>query len=289
MGTRRAIFFGILVLLMLSVGACAERSAPARIASQWYDAANAGNVDEACAYWAEDSLVEVGMFGTYRGVDEIRAWIEPQVNDQHCHVDYELIKVEGDTATMAVEYTSDVFDFVIVMTDELTVRDGKIRYYTTALSEETVPKVNAWMQQAALAAAAASQPATVAKAWYDAANEGDLDAACACYAEDSLVEVGVFGTYQGVDEIRAWMEPQLTVQNAHVDYELVKVDGDTATMAVEYTSNAFDFVIVMTDEITVRDGKIRHYTTALSEETVPKVTQWFEDLAAQQSAPAASP
>ena len=73
-----------------------------------------------------------------------------------------------------------------------------------------------------------ADPASVVTAAYEAWNAGDVDAYLALVADDAVVDIPGFGTYTGLEEIRAWMEGLIPL-NPHMGYEILQGEGGTVT------------------------------------------------------------
>jgi hypothetical protein len=80
----------------------------------------------------------------HQGHDEIRAWLENDVND-NIHVEIENTQTSGDTvsATASVDVDSLPPDLILVGTVEVTVKEGKITSFSYTLDDETLEKLAA--------------------------------------------------------------------------------------------------------------------------------------------------
>jgi ketosteroid isomerase-like protein len=118
-----------------------------------------------------------------------------------------------------------------------------------------------------------TDPAAVVTAYYEAALAGDIDAYLALVADDAVVVIPGFGTYTGLEEIRAWMEG-LSALNAHSEYEILQVEGDTVTLRTTYTDDDFRAlgVVLEADEvIVVQDGKVTSDTWTITDESMAEL------------------
>lgn len=148
-----------LAMLALPVALCAQETDPVAVVTDYYEAVNAGDVEAALSFYADDGVVFMpvpphGMPDTYTGKEEIRGWVE---NEVAMNTEYELLAtaVEGDMVIVTVSVSDDVlrsFGFSsLEMEDEFTIQDAKIGARTIAFTEESM---------AALVAAASSLPET---------------------------------------------------------------------------------------------------------------------------------
>ena len=125
----------------------------------WSNAQNAGDVDTALAFLADDAFITLvpppmeGHDGVFRGKEEIRAWWENlySLNGASTVSD---CQVEGETVTCQLNYTDDSLkalgldsidnEFVVI------VREDKIQTYTVTMTEESVAELMAAMSPESL-------------------------------------------------------------------------------------------------------------------------------------------
>ena len=125
----------------------------------WSNAQNAGDVDPALAFLADDAFITLvpppmeGHDGVFRGKEEIRAWWENlySLNGASTVSD---CQVEGETVTCQLNYTDDSLkalgldsidnEFVVI------VREDKIQTYTVTMTEESVAELMAAMSPESL-------------------------------------------------------------------------------------------------------------------------------------------
>jgi ketosteroid isomerase-like protein len=135
------------VILALPLALYAQETDPAAVVTAAYEAWNSGDVDAYLALVADDAVVDIPGFGTYTGLEEIRAWREGLVplNPQ---MGFEILQVEGDTVTLRSWYTDDDFRAlgVVLEADEvIVVKDGKVKSETWIATEESMAKLQAAM------------------------------------------------------------------------------------------------------------------------------------------------
>jgi ketosteroid isomerase-like protein len=144
----------VLVLMLALPGTLlAQQSDPEALARSVFEALNAGDVEAALALYADDAVLDLGAFGKFSGMGELRAAFEHEVS---LHASWELsdFQVEGNTATFKSRYTSvdmDALGVTLEATEVITVQDGKITTDTWTVTEESM---------AALQAAMATLPVT---------------------------------------------------------------------------------------------------------------------------------
>jgi ketosteroid isomerase-like protein len=132
-----------------------------------------------------------------------------------------------------------------------------------------------------------TDPAAVVTAAYEAWNSGDVDAYLALVADDAVVDIPGFGTYTGLEEIRAWMEGLLPL-NPQMEFEILQVEGDTVTLRSSYTDDDFRAlgVVLEADEvIVVEDGKVKSDTWIATEESMAELQAAMAGLPVTGGAP----
>jgi len=127
--------------------------------------------------------------------------------------------------------------------------------------------------------AQAADPLTIANAWNDALNAGDIDGALAYLADEAVLTFipptpGTSGVLTGKGEIRAWYEAVVAAHGVGTLSDC-QVDGETLTCTDTYTDDDFAAMgvgsIVGEWVAVVRDGKIQSYTFTMSAESLAKL------------------
>jgi ketosteroid isomerase-like protein len=117
------------VLLVLSAAIYAQETDPKAVVKAFFEASNAGDVESAVAYYADDAVWHIQPFyDPYVGKEAIRAACEAMVAG-HAVVEYEILAVEGDTVTLRNWFTGDnlrALGLTLEANQEIIVRDGKI-------------------------------------------------------------------------------------------------------------------------------------------------------------------
>ncbi len=145
----RSIFTLVFVALLLALPMVlhAQETDPEAMAVAYFEAINAGDVDGALAYFAEDAVLAIVPFATHTGTEEIRAYFE-EVVALNATLEYETIQVEGDTITLTVWFTDDdlrALGLKLEGIEEVTVQDGKIVTETWTATDETMAALQAAM------------------------------------------------------------------------------------------------------------------------------------------------
>jgi ketosteroid isomerase-like protein len=149
----------VVATLALPVALHAQETDPVSVVTALYEAVHAGDVEAALALYADGAVIYMpvappNMPDTYTGKEEIRGWIENEVNT---NTEYAILETEAEGSTVLA--TTSVADDILrsfgltslVQTDEFTIQDGKVVARTMAFTEESL---------AALGAAAAALPET---------------------------------------------------------------------------------------------------------------------------------
>jgi hypothetical protein len=146
------------VLLALPVALYAQESDPMPVIDAWVQALNAGDIDVALSYLADDAVVQIvppapGTSGVFAGKGEIRGWYETIV-EQNGVTTLSDCQVDGETVTCVNTYAEDSFrsmgiDF-IVGEWVVVVRDGKFQSYTFTMTEESLAAIMAAMPPQAM-------------------------------------------------------------------------------------------------------------------------------------------
>ena len=121
---------------------------------------------------------------------------------------------------------------------------------------------------------------------FEAFNAGDLDGLVAAYANDAVVEVDPFATYNGTLEIRRWAELQMDA-NAQKEYVILGMDEELNTVRVQstYNSDDVDVPLEATEEFVVREGIIASHKWTPSEETMALLLEVQEQQQRAQRTP----
>jgi ketosteroid isomerase-like protein len=146
----RTFALAVLVLtLALPVALHAQETDPLSVVDAWFDALNAGDVDAALSYLADDAVVVMvppgtpGDDGIFTGKEEVRGWYEGLVGAKGVATLRDC-QVEGESVTCIDTYTDDGLQAMGVDSIEgelaLIVRDGKIQSYTFTMSPESLAK-----------------------------------------------------------------------------------------------------------------------------------------------------
>jgi ketosteroid isomerase-like protein len=132
----------VVVMLALPVVLYAQETDPLAIVNSWLEALNAGDVDAALSYLADDAQITSDQ--VYTGKEEIRGWYEAQVEANGASTLSDC-QVDGETVTCISSYTDDGLQAMGVDFLEgelvLVVRDGKIQSYTFTMSPESLAKL----------------------------------------------------------------------------------------------------------------------------------------------------
>jgi hypothetical protein len=132
-----------------------------------------------------------------------------------------------------------------------------------------------------------TDPMSVVKAWHDALNGYDIDAALSYLADEAVITIvppldGGSGVYSGKEEIRSLYEGFLAA-NFSCALSNCQVEGETVTCIDTYTDDGLKSMGVDFIEgewvATVREGKIQSYTYTISEESLAKFPPAPESLA----------
>lgn len=119
------------------------------VADSWAAALNAGDVDAALSYLAEDAVVTISPMdaegdAVFTGQDEIRGWYELQTAGKGSTTLSDC-QIDGETITCLDTFDDDYFRSMGVEFIEgdwvAVVRDGKIQSYVFAMTPETLAKL----------------------------------------------------------------------------------------------------------------------------------------------------
>jgi len=140
-------------LLALPVALNAQESDPMSIINAWVEALNAGDIDAALSYLADDAVVQIvppapGSSGVFSGKGEIRGWYET-VAGQHGVTALSDCQIDGETVTCVNTYAEDSFRSLgiesVVGEWVAVVREGKLQSYTFTMSGESLAVLMAAM------------------------------------------------------------------------------------------------------------------------------------------------
>jgi ketosteroid isomerase-like protein len=147
MKTRLMVITVVVLMLALPGTLLAQESDPEAVVRSSFEALNAGDVEAAVAFYADDAVLDYGEFGSYEGKEAIRAQFEHEVS---LNASFELrdFEVDGNTARFRSRYTSVEMDALGVALEAnavATIEGDKIRsiYFTT--TEESMAAVQAAM------------------------------------------------------------------------------------------------------------------------------------------------
>jgi ketosteroid isomerase-like protein len=135
------------VLLTLPMALYAQETDPETVVLAAFAAMNAGDVEGALAYYADDAVVNIVPFATHTGKEEIRAYFEGNAA-LNATLEYENLQVERDTVTVTVWFTDDDLRAIglnLEGIEEVTVQDGKIVTETWTATDETMAALEAAM------------------------------------------------------------------------------------------------------------------------------------------------
>ena len=135
----------LLLLVAILLTACGPK--PQDVVNSWQEAMNAGDMDKALSYLAEDAAVAISPAmegdGVYSGHAEIRGWYEPLLASKgvttlsDCNVVGEIVTcldtyADEGLKSMGVDFIEG--DFIAV------VREGKIQSYTLTIKPDSLAK-----------------------------------------------------------------------------------------------------------------------------------------------------
>lgn len=147
MRTRLMAITVLVLVLALPGTLLAQESDPEAVARSAYEALNAGDVETALSFYADDAVLSLGAFGSFSGKEELRGSFEHEVS---LHASWELsdFQVEGDTVTFKSRYTSDdmrALGVTLEGTEVITIQDGKIVTDTWTVTDESMAALQAAM------------------------------------------------------------------------------------------------------------------------------------------------
>jgi hypothetical protein len=132
----------VLAILMLPGALCAQETDPLTVVNSWVEALNAGDVDAALSYLADDAQITSDQL--YTGKEEIRGWYVSLAGANGISTLRDC-QVDGETVTCSSVYTDDGLQAMGVDFLEgalvLIVRDGEIQTYAFTPSPESLAKL----------------------------------------------------------------------------------------------------------------------------------------------------
>jgi hypothetical protein len=153
MKARMIAVMMLAVLLALPVALYAQEPDPMSTISAWVEALNAGDIDGALSYLADDAVVQIlppapGTSGVFTGKEEVRGWYDSVVG-QNGVTTLSDCQIEGETVTCVNTYAEDSFRSLgidsVVGEWVAVVREGKLQSYTFTMSEESLAALMAAM------------------------------------------------------------------------------------------------------------------------------------------------
>jgi ketosteroid isomerase-like protein len=141
------------VLLALPGALCAQEPDPMSIVNAWVAALNAGDIDGALSYVADDAVVTIvppspGTSGVFTGKEEIQGWYETIVGE-HGVTTLSDCQVDGEAVTCVNTYAADSITAMgldsLVAEWVAVVRDGKLQSYSWTITEESLAELMAAM------------------------------------------------------------------------------------------------------------------------------------------------
>ena len=123
------------------------------------------------------------------------------------------------------------------------------------------------------------EPEEVIRAFYEAANVGDVETSMAFFAEDAYYDLippppGLTYPLIGKEAIRARREA-LAASNAMVVYEIVQVDGNNVTVLSQFVDDGLAEMDIdyleATVEYVIEDGKIKSFIWTATDESMVKL------------------
>ena len=159
---------------------------PGSLIKDLVSALNAGNLDAAMAFYADDVTrtqqppPSSGQSGVWTGKDQVRGVVKGMIDD-HFNVEISNLKVVGDKATYTCTFSTDSYKKMgvapLVVLEEAVFVGGKIKSQTVTITPESLAKIQTAMA-AAQAKAASPTPApskTSSKQVLLIAKESSLD------------------------------------------------------------------------------------------------------------------
>lgn len=137
--------FTLLWIFAILLTACGPK--PQAVVTSWQEAMNAGDMDKALSFLAEDAVVAIIPAmegdGIYNGHTEIRGWYEPLLLSNGVTT-LSGCSLDGETVTCLDTYTDEGLKSMGVDFIEgefvAVVREGKIQSYTLTIKPESLAK-----------------------------------------------------------------------------------------------------------------------------------------------------
>ncbi len=137
----------LIPLLLITALLTACGPAPQEVINSWQEAMNAGDMDKALSYLAEDAVVTIVPAmegdGVYNGHAEIRGWYEPLLASKGVTT-LSNCKGDGETVTCLDTYADEGLKSMGVDFIEgefiAVVSDGKIQSYALTITPESLAK-----------------------------------------------------------------------------------------------------------------------------------------------------
>ncbi len=162
---------------------------PIAVAQQYIQVLNAGNLDRALAFYADDAIVHTPV-GLFIGRAQIARWLASE--NQATRVTPRDWKMQGalvvSTGTVLLErFVKAGVGAVEFRSEYLVDRSGKIRFFgpVLTLTPEQQQKMREAQAGAPPAPAPSVNPIEVVKAYHETANTGDFEKTFAFFADDS--------------------------------------------------------------------------------------------------------
>lgn len=141
---------GLLAMVLAICAGCAapQPADPLALVNSWQAALNAGDVDKALSFLAEDAMVTIVPAGpdgdgVYSGRAEIRGWYQTVAGGKGTGALRDC-QTAGDTVTCLSTYADDGLKGMGVDSIQgqwvATLRDGRIQSYTFTISPESLAK-----------------------------------------------------------------------------------------------------------------------------------------------------
>lgn len=162
---------------------------PIAVAQQYIQVLNAGNLDRALAFYADDAIVHTPV-GLFIGRAQIARWLASE--NQSTRVSPRDWKMQGalvvSTGTVLLErFVKAGVGAVEFRSEYLVDKSGKIRFFgpVLTLTPEQQQKMREAQAGAPPAPAPSVNPIEVVKAYHETANTGDFEKTFAFFADDS--------------------------------------------------------------------------------------------------------
>lgn len=281
---RKKMFIALMAMVIifaLTSSLYAQETDPEKVLNVLADALNAGDVDTAMTLYAPDAVLNIvppppGLPGTYTGLKEIRGWLEVLVGMNFKVEGVEILNVEGDKVNLRVRASADFARGLNIAfleyTEEHIIQGGKIKGYTTTMTEESAGKLQAAMANQA-------EKENVLTAMEDALNAGDVEATMALFTDDAIIKV-LYGdarppsSHIGREQVRFFVE-KLAAMNFKIQVEILQVLGDIAiTRTKTWMDPTIKLGIAPLDYVeiySIQDGKIKGFVDIATDETAAKI------------------